>query len=982
MKKLTSIGLLLLLLMGVSNIHAQSCEDLVAKYLAEHKEELKLTDKDVQNWVIYDKHTSKKSGVEHVYIRQHHEGIELFNAVANFAIKNGLVFHTGNRFVANVSEKVNTKIANISPFEAIISASTHLGLEIPTKLKIIETVDTKHFLIDGSEISLEDIPVQLLYLPTENDIKLVWDLSIYLHSKEHWWSIRVDAQTGEVLDKTDWVVSCTFESCDHSELSHSSRRPIPEVNSTVASPVPPPSTDQYRVYGLPLESPNHGPRNLEVGPSDPIASPYGWHDDDGIPGAEYTVTQGNNVRATEDINNNGGVGFMPDGGTSLNFDFPVNFNNSPASNQAAAITNLFYWNNIMHDVYYQYGFDESSGNFQENNYGNGGNASDNVNAEGLDGGGTNNANFATPGDGSNPRMQMFLWTGANQYYLTVNSPSAIAGQYSASIADFGPTISTTPISANFSLVNDGTSLPNEGCSQILNSSVVAGKIAVVYRGNCSFVQKVQYAQNAGAIAVIVINNVSGLPATMGGTSSTITIPSIMISNVDGALIAGQLSGGVNGTIQSPASVQPIDGDFDNGIIAHEYGHGISNRLTGGPSASSCLSNAEQMGEGWSDWFGLMLTTESGDLGTDGRGIGTYAKGQTTTGPGIRPTQYSTDMLINPSTYATTNNTANITQPHGIGYVWCTMLWDLNWALVDRYGFDNDVYSGTGGNNIAMSLVIEALKLQPCSPGFVDGRNAILAADMLLYNGANQCLIWNVFANRGLGFSASQGSTNSRTDQIEAFDLPTISCNAKLDITAFIEGYYNPSSNPPAMVPAYHNNDLFATGGTASLSTDVDSINVELYAPSDLYTPAYTQTKMLSTNGLLSCSFPDSAVGESYYIVLKSKNTLETWSANPVLMTEATSYNFSNSMAKAYTDNSSDPMATLTTGLYGIYTADLNQDDFIDAFDYPIFTSDQILSSGLSIFFLPGDMNGDGFVDAFDYPVFSGNSVSGVTIQRP
>ena len=92
-------------------------------------------------------------------------------------------------------------------------------------------------------------------------------------------------------------------------------------------------------------------------------------------------------------------------------------------------------------------------------------------------------------------------------------------------------------------------------------------------------------------------------------------------------------------------------------------------------------------------------------------------------------------------------------------------------MIDRYGWDPDLYNGTGGNNKTMSLVIEGLKLQPCSPGFVDGRNAILAADRLLYGGDNQCLIWEVFARRGLGYSANQGSTANKSDGIEAFDMP-------------------------------------------------------------------------------------------------------------------------------------------------------------------------------------------------------------------
>ena len=177
-----------------------------------------------------------------------------------------------------------------------------------------------------------------------------------------------------------------------------------------------------------------------------------------------------------------------------------------------------------------------------------------------------------------------------------------------------------------------------------------------------------------------------------------------------------------------------DGDFDNAVVVHEYVHGLSIRLTGGAQTSSCLNNVEQMGEGWSDWYGIMMTQEVGDMGPDARGIGTWLFGQGPNGPGIRPHPYSTDLAINPHTYD--NIKSGVSVPHGIGSVWCAMLWEVTWALIDQYGFDTDFYSGTGGNNIALALVTEALKLQPCSPGFVDGRNAILAADQALYQGIN------------------------------------------------------------------------------------------------------------------------------------------------------------------------------------------------------------------------------------------------------
>jgi subtilisin-like proprotein convertase family protein len=100
-----------------------------------------------------------------------------------------------------------------------------------------------------------------------------------------------------------------------------------------------------------------------------------------------------------------------------------------------------------------------------------------------------------------------------------------------------------------------------------------------------------------------------------------------------------------------------------------------------------------------------------------------------------------------------------------------MVWEMTWALTNQYGFDPDLINGSGGNNLALQLVVDGLKLQPCSPGFVDGRNAILLADQNNNGGANQCAIWAAFAKRGLGYSASQGSSNSRSDGTQAFNLP-------------------------------------------------------------------------------------------------------------------------------------------------------------------------------------------------------------------
>lgn len=764
--------LLLTLVTGFSFLYAQSYKDLVGNYLLEQHSNYGLNEADIDGWIVTDHVKSKHNGVEHVYIQQTHQGIPVFNAVANANIWQGRVLNMGNSFVPRLATKVNATQPSLSPIQAVQAAATFLNIPAENH-RILTAENQTTFYIEKGNTSLEDIPVRLTYQPmAEGEVKLAWDLSIYMKSAQHWWSLRIDAMTGEVLHKIDWVSECDFGDGPHLDARHDV---IPAREESVARVQAP---DDYRVFAIPLESPNHGARTLEVNPANTTASPFGWHDTNGSTGPEFTITRGNNVHAYEDRQDNNSPGYSPDGTSNLIFDFPLNLNQAPAGYEDAAITNLFFWNNIMHDVWYMYGFDEQSGNFQENNYGNGGQGGDFVNAEAQDGGGTNNANFATPADGGNPRMQMYLWTsgGGASNFLTVNAPTPIAGPYSATDATFGPGIPTIPITADVVIVDDNTNPdPMDGCDPITNGGALNGKIALIMRGNCTFVIKVEAAQQAGAVAVIVVNNVGGAPINMGGASNTITIPSIMISQADGNDIIAQIQNNVtvNATIGNTGGNNDKDGDFDNGIIAHEYGHGISNRLTGGPSAAGCLGGGEQMGEGWSDYFGLVLTIEPGDQDVDVRGIGTYATGQAITGGGIRNAPYSTDFAVNNFTYDATNNTAQVSQPHGVGFVWCTMLWDMTWALIDQYGFDPNVYSGTGGNNIAMQLVIDGLKLQPCNPGFVDGRDAILQADQINNNGANQCLIWEAFANRGCGFSASQGSSNSRTDQTEAFDLPPL-----------------------------------------------------------------------------------------------------------------------------------------------------------------------------------------------------------------
>ena len=729
---------------------------------------------DVADWKISSQHLSKSSDVHYLYLQQQHKGIPIVNGTASIALRAGKVVSIGQRLATHLQQRLLSSTPNLSAEEAVKGAAHYLGLPTLPTLRLLEKHQEHRFVYTNEALSTEHIPVQLVYYAVEQGaIHLAWDLSIYTLDHQHWWSIKMDAHTGALLDKADWVVHCQLA---HAHCSENNLETFPKImtNNTTATP------SQYLVFPLPIESPNHGARALMTNPSDALASPFGWHDTDSNAGAEYTITRGNNVYAYEDRDSDHLPGFSPDGGSALSFQFPYNASSAPITYEAAAITNLFYQNNRLHDIWYHYGFNEASGNFQVNNYGRGGLANDGVIAEAQDGGGVSNATFAVPVDGLSPKMQLYLWglsSNVTGYFLKVNSPNPLAGVYVAANADFGPGLPTVPLTTNLVLVED-SSFDHDACDPISNAAALAGNIALIDRGNCAFTAQVAAAEAAGAQAVIIIdNNTTGFPHPLTGSAPTIGIPAIMLGQTNGNAFKNQLlSQPINGSIQGGSIPHPIkDGDLDNGIIAHEYGHGISTRLVGGAANSNCLLNAEQMGEGWSDWFALMLTLKQGDRGSDARTIGSYVAGQTTTGTGIRIAPYSTDTLINGFTYGASNNASLLTGKHGVGFIFATVLWDLNWALVDYYGGvpDFDFHTGTGGNNVAMALVVESLKLLPCSPGMLDGRDAILQADQLLYGGRHRCLIWNTFAQRGFGFSASQGSPNSRVDQVEAFDVPNL-----------------------------------------------------------------------------------------------------------------------------------------------------------------------------------------------------------------
>ncbi len=141
--------------------------------------------------------------------------------------------------------------------------------------------------------------------------------------------------------------------------------------------------------------------------------------------------------------------------------------------------------------------------------------------------------------------------------ITVNSPTSISANYPCTVnSAFGLPI-TNSITSNIVLVADAASTPSSlGCGSLVNTAAISGKIALVRRGNCTFLEKIQLAQDAGAIAVIIMNNTAGEPIAIGGTDTngTINIPSVMVSRSTGDILeAALLNGNVNVTLNPPST---------------------------------------------------------------------------------------------------------------------------------------------------------------------------------------------------------------------------------------------------------------------------------------------------------------------------------------------------------------------------------------------------------------------------------------------
>jgi hypothetical protein len=523
-----------------------------------------------------------------------------------------------------------------------------------------------------------------------------------------------------------------------------------------------------------------------------------------------TETIGNNVDAYLDI-------FAPDGFTPAAGDFrgsvsaPGVFDYTydtglPAdanlTQRKAAVTQLFYNINWFHDWYYAAGFNESSGNGQSSNYGRGGVEGDPLRGEAQDNAGRNNANMSTPADGARPRMQMFLWDKPLALRVTVTAPASLAGTYNdVGGATFGP----LNFQASGEIVRSN---PLEGCTALVGNYV--GKIVFIDRGTCGFQVKVNRAQAAGAIGAIIGNVASsanpevapGMAPTAGEPTTTIGSLSLGFTRAQSfrtALGAGTVTGSIERNIFF------LDGDIDNQIVAHEWGHYISNRLVF--NSSGLQANMSRgLGEGWGDFHAMLITVRPEDTlnPTNDHWQGVYALAAYSTSGlfapnnyyfGIRRYPYSTEMTKDPLTYKHISdavalpvgppvapNGAPNSEVHNTGEVWTTMLWECYAALLRDTLGDTPRLTFAEARDRMRDYVVAAYKLTPANPNLLEARDALLAA-ALAGDPADFQLFGQAFAKRGAGVFAVAPNrlnpTNSPVVESFAFDKAVAVTNAVL-----------------------------------------------------------------------------------------------------------------------------------------------------------------------------------------------------------
>ncbi|HEX8653208.1 MAG TPA: M36 family metallopeptidase, partial [Pyrinomonadaceae bacterium] len=384
-------------------------ESIVRGFLSTNKSLYGLTSAQISGLKTFADYTNPAGNMSFVGLKQEINGIPVFQAevMASFTGRNELV-RTVNNLAPGLNYSALATAPSISAADAVASAARTIGMDVEASdLRVEAAADGRSVRVERGAFD-EDTRAELMYFPVgAGAAALSWSAVLWQPDVAYW--TIIDAQTGQLL----WRKCITQDQTQSVTYNvYNDDNPAP---STPSGATLPDTVNGFQGAAIARV-------NISVINEMPTGQTYSndpWIAD----GAGNVVTTGNNADAGLDIDGTNGIdaaGRATGTGRVLSFVYnPAPGIPAPgdapslAAYRNGVVTNLFFWTNRYHDILYQYGFTEAARNFQTNNYGRGGLGSDFVRAESQDSSGTNNANFSTPGDGSLPRMQMYIFTGPN-----------------------------------------------------------------------------------------------------------------------------------------------------------------------------------------------------------------------------------------------------------------------------------------------------------------------------------------------------------------------------------------------------------------------------------------------------------------------------------------------------------------------------------------------------------------------------------------
>jgi PKD repeat protein len=611
---------------------ARDVRQALSRFMNDYRGIMLVEPEELANTRIVRQSVSPVSGAEHIRYGQQIGGVDIFGAELRATVsQNGDLMSVSSllldsRRVQNFQPQTPTVTAVL----AVIRAAADLGhtfTNVPVVVHVDDAAPNQtHTFMRTAELWYTTTASKIYFPVSPTEVRIAWDVTIPQPGSYLVYRHIIDGANADVLFRERLTRDAGTQPVSYRVYTGDSPAPLSPFPQNAPKTIQAPPVNRTLQTLIAL---------------DEDASPLGWIND-GV-----NALAGNNVEAIVDRDFNFVDDLVTEGTPNRVFDFALSPNDAPKDYAKASVTNLFYWCNFCHDRMYQLGFDEPSGNFQDDNFGRGGFGSDRLLAlcqAGSDVGFFNNAFFVPSPDGSESLIAMFIWSGPN---------------------------------------------PDR------------------------------------------------------------------------------------------------DGSLDAHIVVHEFTHGLSTRLHGDLFASQ----SGGMGEGWSDFYALSLLAESAD-DPDGiypmAGYATLDLGGADYDQnyyfGIRRYPYSTNLNVNPLTYQDIDPTQidlpddvpisplNVDEPdffasevHNAGEVWCAMLWEARANIVKKVGFV--------GNEQFLQVVTEAMKLSPPNPSFIEARDAILQADVLVTGGQFFNEIWDAFAKRGMGFSASGPGAFGNIGILEANDLP-------------------------------------------------------------------------------------------------------------------------------------------------------------------------------------------------------------------